>query len=106
MDKNESVWKYFGEKDPYYGVFSIDEMRSDVLAEGARKKFFDSGEEHVDRLWREMEAHFGSAPEPRRALDFGCGVGRVAIPLAQRCKSVVGVDISEAMVEGARKNAA
>jgi cyclopropane fatty-acyl-phospholipid synthase-like methyltransferase len=41
---------------------------------------------------------------PRRCLDFGCGVGRVAIPLARRTGEVVGVDVSESMLAEARRN--
>ena len=41
---------------------------------------------------------------PRRALDFGCGVGRLLIPLARRCDEVTGVDISSSMLAEARRN--
>jgi SAM-dependent methyltransferase len=34
----------------------------------------------------------------RRALEFGIGTGRIALPLAQRGVSVYGIDMSEAMV--------
>src|SRR5262249_37962087 len=37
-------------------------------------------------------------------LDFGCGVGRLTIPLARVCQSVVGVDVSDGMLAQARKN--
>jgi SAM-dependent methyltransferase len=39
----------------------------------------------------------------RKALDFGCGVGRVTGPLADRFEEVVGVDISPAMLDLARR---
>jgi SAM-dependent methyltransferase len=35
------------------------------------------------------------------ALDFGCGVGRLTQPLAQRFASCVGVDISQQMIRNA-----
>ncbi|MGZ7087268.1 MAG: class I SAM-dependent methyltransferase [Ilumatobacteraceae bacterium] len=38
-------------------------------------------------------------------LDFGCGVGRLSLPFARRCQSVVGVDISAAMLTEATANA-
>ena len=38
-----------------------------------------------------------------RALDFGCGVGRLSQALAEHFQSVVGVDIAESMVERARE---
>ncbi len=39
-------------------------------------------------------------------LDVGTGTGRMAIPLASKCASVVGVDASMKMVESARRRAA
>ena len=43
---------------------------------------------------------------PGRALDLGCGFGRVAIYLAQRDWSVDGVDFIPAAIEEARRRAA
>lgn len=42
---------------------------------------------------------------PCRTIDFGCGAGNYAIYLAGRGFEVTGVDISEAAVELARRNA-
>jgi SAM-dependent methyltransferase len=44
-------------------------------------------------------------PPPARVLDAGCGTGRVAIRLAERGYSVVGVDVDEAMLDVARADA-
>ena len=38
-----------------------------------------------------------------RALDFGCGVGRLSRPLAERFRECVALDISEGMVKLARE---
>ncbi|BBY30226.1 class I SAM-dependent methyltransferase [Mycolicibacterium sediminis] len=40
-----------------------------------------------------------------RVLDAGCGTGRVAIELARRGRTVVGVDLDEAMLDTARAEA-
>ncbi|WP_423823868.1 class I SAM-dependent methyltransferase [Salinisphaera sp. SPP-AMP-43] len=40
----------------------------------------------------------------RNVLDFGCGVGRLIIPLAEHADNVVGIDASESMLREARKN--
>jgi SAM-dependent methyltransferase len=37
-----------------------------------------------------------------RALDFGCGVGRMTQALADHFESVVGIDVSESMIEKAK----
>lgn len=105
MSNNERVWEYYGEKDPYFGVNTIAEMRSEAIDENARNKFFESGEEYVSRIWNEIEEHFVADFKPQRALDFGCGVGRITLPIAKRSKEAVGVDISAAMLKEAEKNA-
>lgn len=38
-------------------------------------------------------------------LDIGCGTGRFAIAAAARCRAVIGIDVSEAMLSEARWNA-
>lgn len=46
-----------------------------------------------------------SPPSGRDVLDFGCGIGRVALALAAEARSVIGLDISGAMVAGAHMRA-
>jgi SAM-dependent methyltransferase len=41
-----------------------------------------------------------------RALDLGCGAGQIAVPLAARVGTVVGMDPNAAMLDGARERAA
>ncbi len=50
---------------------------------------------------REIDPGFS----PSNAVDFGCGVGRVTLPLAREAVSVLGVDVSRGMLSEARKNA-
>jgi SAM-dependent methyltransferase len=105
MNRNDNVWEYYGEKDPYFGVTSVGEMRSEALDDAARADFFASGEEYISRVWQEIDENFEPGFTPARSLDFGCGVGRVAMPIARRSGHVTGFDISEGMLEEARKNA-
>jgi SAM-dependent methyltransferase len=67
-----------------------------------------------DKRWKEMaskgqsihgEADFVCRLEPGSVLDAGCGTGRVAIELANRGIDVVGVDLDESMLAGARAKA-
>jgi SAM-dependent methyltransferase len=64
------------------------------LGEEERKRFFDSGRRQLARLAKEIETNTGCKLESRRALDFGCGVGRLALPMAERCEYVYGLDVS------------
>jgi SAM-dependent methyltransferase len=52
-----------------------------------------------------IRTHFQPDFRPKTSLDFGCGVGRVLLPLANESEKAVGVDISETMLLTARRNA-
>jgi SAM-dependent methyltransferase len=51
------------------------------------------------------EADFIESLHPRSVLDAGCGMGRVAIELANRGLDVVGVDLDDELLEFARRSA-
>lgn len=56
-----------------------------------------------------IEAFYGGgAPEKadRSLLDLGCGTGQLALHFLERGYRVVGIDLSEAMLDWARRNAA
>jgi SAM-dependent methyltransferase len=104
MDKTKENWEYYGENDPYYAVATLDKFRRENLTESNKDDFFQTGYEHIQKLWDEIEDNFIEVFEPQKCLDFGCGVGRLVIPLAEKCEKVVGVDISELMLEEAARN--
>lgn len=97
-------WDRFGRHDPYFGVLNAPRFR-DAGREGpARAEFFATGEAHVAALFGAIHESLCPRFAPQRALDFGCGVGRILLPLALRVPQVTGVDISPAMLEEARRN--
>lgn len=98
-------WEKFGEENPYYAVLTLDKFDNEKMSESVRDEFFRTGFDHINRLWEEIENHFEENFSPKTALDFGCGVGRLVFPLAQRVEKVVGIDISEKMLEKASENA-
>jgi SAM-dependent methyltransferase len=101
---SDKTWEYFGRKDPYFGVLTQEGFRGDKLTEEARNAFFDTGKSYVDFILGALRETLGMSLERRHGLDFGCGVGRLTIPLARASASIIGVDISEAMLDEARKN--
>lgn len=101
---SDSDWRKWGRIDPYFGVVSFDEFRADRIAEN-RDRFFGTGRREIEIALNGIAANYGDVAR-RRALDFGSGVGRLALPLAQRYGEVVGVDISDAMIAEARENCA
>jgi SAM-dependent methyltransferase len=103
-DRGRRTWERFGEAEPYWSVLSQPQFRAGALDEDARAAFFRAGEEDVAATLGAIRATVAPGFAPRAALDFGCGVGRLVVPLARRCERVVGVDIWAAMLREARAN--
>lgn len=96
-------WETLGRVDPYWAVISDDAYRGQRLTDQQLATFLKSGADHVEDLWRTCQRVFGSGFAPRRVVDFGCGVGRVTLPLARRVDSVVAVDVADSMLSIARE---
>jgi SAM-dependent methyltransferase len=101
---SDETWRYYGKTDPYFGVLTQDAFRSENLTAEARARFFQSGDSYVDFVLATIRDHLTPSFEIRRALDFGCGVGRLTIPLARASQSVTGVDVSEWVLDEAARN--
>src|ERR1041384_1508124 len=104
MSKAKEEWEYWGNNDPYYAVSTFDKFRKENLTEANKEDFFQSGFEHINKIWDEIEENFDNNFTPQKGLDFGCGVGRLVVPLAEKCETVLGVDISNLMLEEAIRN--
>jgi 2-polyprenyl-3-methyl-5-hydroxy-6-metoxy-1,4-benzoquinol methylase len=104
VDDSDAAWQKFGQDEPYYGVLTDDKFRKKNLTEESLKEFFASGEKHVSSILTTLQERAIATFENGDALDFGCGVGRIAIPLAHRFKRVTAVDISEAYRSEAMHN--
>src|SRR5262245_10511125 len=89
-------WDRFAETDPY--TYILTDLRN-----GSLDEFWRSGRQVVHReilpLIRSRRISTGIA------MELGCGVGRLALPLASSFQEVLGVDIAEAMVRRAKASA-
>ena len=103
MLSTDKAWRRWGKHDPYYGVLAHDRFaRGEIDAN--RDEFFATGRGFVTDILRRTEAHFGKL-ERGRALDHGCGVGRLTLPLARQFASVTALDVSPDMLAEADANA-
>jgi trans-aconitate methyltransferase len=91
---SDRAWKELARTRPYEAI----------VDHASRVEFFESGEQHVDAVMQLVHEHVDAGFQPNHALDFGCGVGRILIPLARLCDDVVGVDVSDDMLAEARRN--
>ena len=97
-------WEKYGANNPYFGVITSEKYLQKNLTEEAKKDFFESGETYMDGVVKNIRFHFDPHFSPDRSLDFGCGVGRLVIPISKLSKSVLGIDISPSMLNEAKLN--
>ena len=102
----DADWDKWAETDPYFGVLSSDEYRNENLNEESRAEFFRSGEEYIDQTLAVVRRHLDADYQTKHCVDFGCGVGRLVIPLAGVSEKVVGIDVSNHMLAEAAANCA
>jgi SAM-dependent methyltransferase len=97
-------WEKWGAQDPYFAVITFEKFRRERLTDDVKREFFESGKRHLDHVLQVCRDHLDPEFSPKRALDFGCGVGRVVLPLAQTADYVVGLDVADSMLAEARRN--
>ncbi len=100
----DKQWEKFGQSEPYFGVLTDEKYLAANLTDENSRIFFESGCQHVEHILAQIGRQIDPGFSPEMALDFGCGVGRVAIPLARVVKRVSAADVSGAMLKEAERN--
>jgi ubiquinone/menaquinone biosynthesis C-methylase UbiE len=98
LKDTQQNWDKLARTDPLYGVASDPEKRGRKWDEA---EFFSTGVAQIDAML-EYGRMRGIRIPGGKALDFGCGVGRLSQALSRHFDSVTGVDISPKMVELAK----
>jgi len=98
LDKLKNDWESLAERDALWAILTDAAKASgkwDIT------EFMATGEAEIETVLGHL-ARIGFSPDfGGSALDFGCGVGRLAQPLARRFASCIGLDISQQMIEKA-----
>lgn len=92
-----SSWDKLAEEDPLWAILTQDDRAGGAWKED---EFFATGVADVTAVLHRLE-QLQETPAFTRALDFGCGVGRLTRALALRFAAADGVDISRVMIERA-----
>src|SRR5688572_3444309 len=92
-------WEKLALSEPYFPVLTNDGA---LVASAA---FFESGEKDIASLLAAIKSVLRREIALTASLDFGCGAGRLTLPLARRATSVVACDIAPTVLAHARKNA-
>jgi SAM-dependent methyltransferase len=103
-DSSDVSWEKWGRENPYYGVLTDEKFRQKNLSDSLKDEFLKTGQHHVERVLAMAANHCGNLSSKKSALDFGCGVGRLVLPLAGVFARVTGVDVSPGMLKVAEQN--
>lgn len=95
----QNTWHKLGEDDPYWAVLSDPSKRGNKWN---KDEFFLNGKKGVDAVIKEIEIK-NFRIKKKKALDFGCGIGRLTRTLSFHFDEVIGVDIAPSMIGHARK---
>jgi len=96
----QRTYEDYGKDDPLYAVLSRKDAKANKWDVD---EFFASGREEIADAMAHL-AKLGVIVNNGRAMDFGCGVGRLTQALCDVFDSAVGVDISYSMIESAEKH--
>lgn len=94
-------WHHLGETEPHWSVITNESYFQDKFHTNSAA-FFASGESELDMFDATLARVGVSTSDFETCIELGCGVGRATGPLAQRFRTVVGVDISAAHLNVAR----
>jgi len=101
---SQRVWESLARREAYYAVLTEDDYLEENLNEAGHRKFLKTGQEDVDRFLHLIHRHIDPSFQPRNVLEFGCGVGRLLLALAEASEEVTGIDVSQSMLDEALEN--
>ena len=92
-------WNRRATEDAHYYVAFGRRHQSD-------EEFFETAQEQVNGFQREMARLGPGNPRARRALEIGCGPGRLLKPMSAFFGEIHGIDVADQMVKRAAENLA
>ncbi len=98
LKETQAQWEKMAQEDALYGVLSHPDKRG---GKWNLEEFLATGRAEIEErlAWAQAQGVFIG---PSKALDFGCGVGRLTQALASRFEKTLGVDVSPTMLQKAR----
>ena len=86
----ENNWDWFGRVDPLWAISSFNDKRGNKWDD---QEFFRTGFVEIEKIMKYLESQ-NIEIRHHKALDFGCGVGRLTQALAKHFDFVDGLDIA------------
>ena len=93
LKKLQNHWDAFGRVNPMGAILTENSLAVPWDRQWDAKAFFQTGVTEIDHVV-EYAATLPVSFARQRALDFGCGIGRLTQALASHFSEVHGVDIA------------
>ncbi len=87
------TWDKLGKYNAFWAVLSDKKQWNE-------KEFFETGRKEIKQVLDNLKKH-KVTPSHGKAMDFGCGLGRLTQALGKYFDEVVGVDIASSMIKQA-----
>jgi SAM-dependent methyltransferase len=92
-------WNEYGRSDPLWAILTAPDKKGNRWS---IDEFLQTGRDEIAALMAYLDER-GITVARTRALDFGCGAGRLTHALASHFEYAVGVDIAPSMIDKARE---
>jgi SAM-dependent methyltransferase len=92
-------WNQFGKQDPLWAILTQHDKKGNKWTP---EEFFELGRREIASVMEYVQ-QLDILQQRSRALDFGCGVGRLTQALCNYFDEVVGIDIAPSMIELAKR---
>jgi len=92
-------WNQYADSDPYFAIIRDPNKKG----KWDEKEFYHLGENEANGILDKCKA-LKFPKKKNMALDFGCGIGRLTEPLSKHFTKVIGIDISDHMLDLAKEH--
>ncbi len=99
IKKLKKNWDGLGKIDPLWAILTCPEKKGNKWQ---IEEFFEKGVREIQEVMNYVDS-LDTEIKNRKALDFGCGVGRLSQALACHFDEVYGIDIAPSMIYLANK---
>lgn len=104
LEETAKTWSRFGEETPHWSVLTHEKYAPGNI-EANIEAFYQTGVHGLDRVLNALRRAGLKSEGFEQALDFGCGVGRLSMPLAKLAERVTSMDISSGHLKLAQERA-
>lgn len=101
MKSHDETWEHLARDNAEYYILTED---VDFSTRQGQQHFYDSGSADADGIWTQSRRWMDA--DPVTAVEIGCGIGRLTLPMAKRVAELRAVDVSPTMLRRLAENCA